>query len=113
MIVSIGTSCVYICVNGTLSEPLFAQFPGDSWIRLLENPTGAAEHQRDNPAETPIHPSSALVRHRHFLAATTRCDVNPPSSFPDLGIVFLKCLFSFSAAGQPTGQVHQQGLSVI
>ncbi len=40
---------VYICVNGTLWKPLFAQFHGDSWIRIFENPKGAAEHQLENP----------------------------------------------------------------
>ena len=45
-----GASCIYICVNGTMCEPLFAQLPGDSWIRLFENPKRAAEHQRDIPA---------------------------------------------------------------
>ena len=53
MIVYNGASCIYICVNGTLCEPLFVEFSGDSWIRIFENPKGAAEHQRDIPAETP------------------------------------------------------------
>jgi len=48
-----GAGGVYICVIGTLCEPLFAQFPCDSWIRLFENPQGAAEHKREKPAETP------------------------------------------------------------
>ena len=38
VIVYNGARCIYICVNGTLCEPLFVQFPGDSWIRYFENP---------------------------------------------------------------------------
>ena len=48
-----GASCVYICVIGTMCEPLFAaQFPRDSWIRRFEIPKGAAEHKLDKPADT-------------------------------------------------------------
>jgi len=59
-----GAGCVYICVIGTLCEARFAQFPCDSWIRLFENPKGAAEHKRDKSADTP-----SVVRsdHRIFI----------------------------------------------
>jgi len=50
----IMVQAVYICVIGTLCEPLFAIFPCDSWIRLFENPKVAAEHKRDKPAKTPL-----------------------------------------------------------
>jgi len=53
VIVYNGASCARVCVLGTLCEPLFVEFPGDSWIRLFENAKGAAEHERDKPAETP------------------------------------------------------------
>ena len=35
MIVYNGASCIYNCVHGTLCEPLFVQFPCDSWIPVF------------------------------------------------------------------------------
>ena len=63
MIVYNAASCIYICGNGTLCEPLFAQFPGDSWMRLYENTKGEAEHQRDIPAETPGVGGGGRLKH--------------------------------------------------